>query len=279
MSDDNETTGQATTHFAVIPEWVLFTASPTAVKIYAILDRHSNRSDECFPGRERLSEMSGCSIATVKRAIAELCDMGALERWSRGRKGGGRTSNGYRILRDQPESNGVKSDPLDEGKRLTSEPFKRVTSDPGKNQSQSEPEGVLRFAPDPQAADGSKTSMFGDPVIDVYGYWRIKRDKLRRNYDTISVGRHKKIAARLKDGFSVDDLKRAIDGVCLDVQRWPDRAQHDDLTVIFRNREQVDRFLDLAAEKEQKRAKAAVCADCGVGGGYHTEDCPTKAGI
>lgn len=85
------------------------------------------------------------------------------------------------------------------------------------------------------------------PSIDVqrvYDHWREARGKTRANYERMSDGRRKKIQARLRE-FSVDDLCRAIDGIAHDP--WPDRAMQDDITIVFRSTEQVDKFLELAA--------------------------------
>ncbi len=80
-------------------------------------------------------------------------------------------------------------------------------------------------------------------VQTIYDHWRAKRGRTRSSYDTISPARRVKIQARLKE-FSAADLMLAIDGVAKDP--WPDRGQHDDLTVIFRSQEQTERFLEMA---------------------------------
>jgi hypothetical protein len=86
-------------------------------------------------------------------------------------------------------------------------------------------------------------------VAEVYAYWRDQRGKSRSNYERISPARRDKIASRLKE-FTVDDLKHAIEGVSHDP--WPERTQHDDLTIIFRNKEQVDKFLELYRDPPRK---------------------------
>ena len=83
-----------------------------------------------------------------------------------------------------------------------------------------------------------------DDVRRVYDHWRQARGKTRATYATISEGRRKKIQARLRE-FSADELCSAIDAVARDP--WAERALHDDLTVIFRSREQVERFLEMPA--------------------------------
>lgn len=80
-------------------------------------------------------------------------------------------------------------------------------------------------------------------VHRIYEHWRTARGKTSGRYDKLSPTRRQKITARLRE-FPADELIRAIDAVALDP--WPDRPRHDDLTVIFRSREQTERFLELA---------------------------------
>jgi hypothetical protein len=105
-----------------------------------------------------------------------------------------------------------------------------------------------------EGSDGSEEKESSKSVVDlsidsgavrrIYDHWRRVRGKTRSNYEKISPGRRDKIKARLKDSTE-EELLAAIDGVARDP--WPERPMHDDLTVIFRNREQVDRFLAFAA--------------------------------
>lgn len=78
-------------------------------------------------------------------------------------------------------------------------------------------------------------------VKTVYEHWRTARGKTDKRYATISDKRRQKIKSRLRE-FSVAELCAAIDAVALDP--WDERDQHDDLAVIFRSREQVERFLE-----------------------------------
>ena len=66
-----------------------------------------------------------------------------------------------------------------------------------------------------------------------------------------STERQSKIKARLKEGFTVQQLCRAIDGVAKDP--WPERGKsgNDDLTIIFREATQVEKFLELADGEAQ----------------------------
>jgi hypothetical protein len=79
-------------------------------------------------------------------------------------------------------------------------------------------------------------------VQEVYDCWRDLLGKSDSRYEKISERRFKVILARFKDGFSVTDLKQALRAVADD--DWPERVKHNDLTVVFRHREDVERWLD-----------------------------------
>lgn len=60
--------------FAVLPETVLYAPiSDRAVRVYAVLQRHTNMEAGAIPGRKRLAKMcNGCSLSSLDRAIREL---------------------------------------------------------------------------------------------------------------------------------------------------------------------------------------------------------------
>jgi hypothetical protein len=95
-------------------------------------------------------------------------------------------------------------------------------------------------------------------VKRIYEHWRKARGKSRASYEKISPARRQKIQARLKE-FSEDELIAAIDAVARDP--WPDRAIHDDLTVIFRGREHVERFLDIPSANGKAKANLLPAYD------------------
>jgi hypothetical protein len=98
-------------------------------------------------------------------------------------------------------------------------------------------------------------------IQTVYDHWRVKLGKTDARYaNRITPNRRKKIAARLRE-FTSEELIRAIDGVALDP--WQDRPRHNDLTIVFRTQEQVEKFIDLASGSSVKSAHP--CARCGMG--------------
>lgn len=112
---------------------------------------------------------------------------------------------------------------------------------------QDDSEALAPIRARPRSASASRSSLLGrgsaeGEVRAVYDYWRETLGKTDARYDRILPERREKITARLED-FSVDDLKRAIDGVAMD--SWEDRPKHNDITKIFRNSSQVEKFLEI----------------------------------
>ena len=54
--------------------------SAWAVRVYAYLDMRAGDKDSAFPGTETMANDMGVSIATVKRAIAELREKNWIKR-------------------------------------------------------------------------------------------------------------------------------------------------------------------------------------------------------
>lgn len=114
----------------------------------------------------------------------------------------------------------------------------------GVSPAESESESELKTANAVSSANSPTADT--DDVRTVYEVWRTERGRTNSRYAKISEARRAKIRTRLRE-FSVDELVRAVRGVALDP--WAERPHHDDITVIFRSREQVERFLSFADER------------------------------
>lgn len=82
--------------FAQVPEALIFhpDVSARGVRLWAMLDRRCAGSATTMPSRRMIAEALDCSVASVDRAIGELCDAGFLhkERADRG------DVNAYEVL-------------------------------------------------------------------------------------------------------------------------------------------------------------------------------------
>ena len=101
MSDPSATpTVTADDYYAIIPEWVLDTASARAVQVYGFLRRYADKDSlQSKPSRATLAKRARCSRNTIDRALNELVDIGALTVTPRFDDHGDRTSNLYHLHR------------------------------------------------------------------------------------------------------------------------------------------------------------------------------------
>jgi hypothetical protein len=70
-------------HFVMVPFWIARATelSPAALKVYLAIVTLANFTtrDGAHPSQKTLATMTGLSIPTVKRAIKELKDFGAIQ--------------------------------------------------------------------------------------------------------------------------------------------------------------------------------------------------------
>lgn len=76
--------------------------SMAAKVVYMSLSSRINCGAGNWPSHALIAEESSCSIATVKRALVELRDAGAVEWRQRATLKGGQTSNEYRLIVSPP---------------------------------------------------------------------------------------------------------------------------------------------------------------------------------
>ncbi len=69
----------ADAYFSIVPEFVVYSANPRAIQIYAILARYTDNQNKAFPSRSTLARLAGCSEDTVDRAIKFLVKFGLGE--------------------------------------------------------------------------------------------------------------------------------------------------------------------------------------------------------
>jgi len=79
----------------------------------------------------------------------------------------------------------------------------------------------------------------------VFDYWK---GRMKKKGARFTPQRRSKVQARLKDGFQVSDLKRAVDGCAMNP--WNNGAEtgkvYDDLELICRNATKVEQFREFA---------------------------------
>jgi uncharacterized phage protein (TIGR02220 family) len=87
-------------------------------------------------------------------------------------------------------------------------------------------------------------------IFDVYTHWTIT---MNRQQAKLTRGRKAKVRARLKEGYTVAEFKQAIDGCKASAYHMgqnDQRTVYDDLTLICRNGEKVEFFIEKAKSNE-----------------------------
>ena len=93
-------------------------------------------------------------------------------------------------------------------------------------------------------------------VQDIFSHWQITLKHQMAKLDSV---RRKAVSLRLREGYSVERIKNAINGITLSTYHMglnDQKTVYDDLEFICRNGKNVDRFADLWAAHEYKRKKA-----------------------
>ena len=98
----------------------------------------------------------------------------------------------------------------------------------------------------------TKTSGYSDEVIEVFDYWQERRSKLpHTRLAQRTAKRLSKVQARLRDGFPVDDLKRAVDG-CFGNPFNVERGFYD-LELICRDDQHVSQYIQWAQKNHARQ--------------------------
>lgn len=179
---------------------------------------------QAFPSIETLCENSRLSRSAVKSALARLRADGSIVETGRRSSGtavfsivmGGQNQAGSDSARADSGAGGSDSDA--QGPDPDPDPYRTTTT----RQGLSNPDSV-------------------DAVFD---YWRE-----RCNHPTakLTSDRRSKINARLRDGYTVDDLKAAVDGAARAAFVNDQGKRFDDLALICRNGEKLDSFIARAS--------------------------------
>lgn len=237
MADDTPDGGERPsdmiggTRFAIVPEWIIDEPGDV-VKLYAILDRHANKDRLVWPGQAELAERMGCSDRQVRRHLTRLRTIGALETVKRRYNG----TTLYVLRKDKPGLSGP--DRLDTGV-LTD---RTVVS--GLSGLERPPnESHLTRAKEPDAVD------------TVFRAWL---ESTKRTARTVKDSRRSRlITAALKTHPLADvlDAVRGWENSPYHRGENPSATVYNDLGLLLRDAEHIERFRDLARGPTRAPAK------------------------
>lgn len=96
---------------------------------------------------------------------------------------------------------------------------------------------------------------------EVFDHWKhVEAATGGMTQPTLTTNRRAKIAARLADGYTVEQLKQCVEGFCYDPFHSGQNnrnTRYTDLTTIFRNAEKVDAGIQKYAQTKKQRNERA----------------------
>nr|DAQ23465.1 MAG TPA: hypothetical protein [Caudoviricetes sp.] len=171
---------------------------------YAVIYGFSQTDGAKFTGsRKYLAEWCGCSMATIDRTLNSLVGKGLISRTSY------ITKHGYRAVEYAAMGPTHTDEPSD------TKPRTADTDDP--QTPADEPQPLLD---EPQAPAHPKEP---DPTEEVVDHLN---QRAGTNYKATTASTRKLINARLKEGFTVDEIKTVIDKKCADWLNNRDMAKY-----------------------------------------------------
>lgn len=204
------------TNFVTIQGWMRtkLNLKGNELLAYAVIYGFSQIAGTKFTGsRKYLAEWCGCSMATVDRTLISLVNKGLISKTSHITKYGN-TAVEYAATCTAPigEHSGTKTrtadaddahTPADEPQPLLNEP-----------QAPAQPEGP-------------------DPTEDVVNHLNLRAGT---QYKPTTANTRKLVKARLKEGFTVEDMKLVIDKKCAEWRNNPEMAKFLRPDTLFGNK-------------------------------------------
>lgn len=224
--------------FALIPEWVIgLPVSHGSFRLYATIARFADYdTGQAFPSRQTLAGRLSVSTDTVDRWLRELEKAGALE-ITRRKDGPINQTNLYRIIRLIPAAEGGRND--------AATPTRKDAATGGRKDAAQTKTTIDRYSP--------------KDIVDIFQAWldSTGRDETRTRLDD----KRKRIIQKALDLYPAADLVAAVQG-------WKQSAFHrgenenrktyNDLSLLLRDAEHIERFRDLHRTASRRGSKRAA---------------------
>ena len=238
--------------------WNIPDVSPTQKLVLVALANYCDERGRCWPSIRTVAAKTCLARRTIIRAIETLGKAGLVSVDRRNRDDGSQSSNIYQLSVKrgcQSDTGGCQSD-TGEGQAVT-------------------PRGVTDAPLEPSIEPPTNINTQVREIVDHY------RSKHPRRGRHLKPGHldWKRIASRIKEGFSVDELKKAIDGNLMDNWHQQHTAGHT-VEYIFRSATKVEQFIKLIErmrpQQEESSGKQAGLVKMG---GIHGFGTPSREDI
>jgi len=212
--------------------------------VLVILAHHANKDGECWPGLKLIAEEGGMSRASVISHINQIANLGFLHKAKRHDNKGYRRSTLYKLNFSQSlESQRREILRRDYGNQSQKECVSKVQDldaniiERSLEQSREQPNVVYE----------TEKIDFNVMVKDVFQYWQEVMNHPQAKLDPKRIA---SIKQAIKNNFSVEDLKNAINGCSKSPFNMGqnDRNQiYDDIGLIMRDASHIERFISYSS--------------------------------
>jgi hypothetical protein len=252
--------------FVAVPRHMLGKLSPNALALWVALLSHGWRDGRCYPGQETLMAETQLGEHPLRKAKKELVAAGLLDETRRGQG----KANLYRVRLQSPQnlesrnddSSSLVANPsspeVEEGEveeedslRSSSSSSPENTTEPSRPTSEQRESNVKSIP----AGSCMSNDISRATVLSLFSYWRTQcghpTAKLKRD-------RERKIVARLREGYTEADIRRAIDGAAKHAFVNENGVRFDDLELICRSSAKLEGFIERASPSAAGAQQATV---------------------
>lgn len=223
--------------------------SSSAKALLIVMANMANEHGLCYPSQKYLSESVEQDIKTIQKNINYLRDAGFIVDTGE-REGSTKQIIVFRIsMLEAPPKTDELNTPKN-GRHPKTEDIQNSVETPP-NFPLNTPKNGGRKLKETKGNESNTSIKPDDPVVIVFDFWKTTMNSPRSVLDKT---RKRRIEGALKN-FSIDDLKKAITG-CRD-SPWnmgenPQRTKYNGVDVIFRDAENIERFMSLAPKESTK---------------------------
>lgn len=206
--------------------------SGSLIVLLALAD-WANDEGVSWPSMDRLAQKARIDRRSAQRIVRQLAKDGVLKI----EEGGGRGKQHKYLIQTETVAN---CRPLAEINSDISD-TKRATFDA--QRATSGAETVTPMSPDPLVEPSEEPLVEPPAELRVFQFWQEHLDHPKAHFDD---KRRKAVAARLRAGYSVDDLILAVRGCKLTPHNMGDNERNtvfDDIELICRDTSHVERFI------------------------------------
>jgi len=219
--------------------------------VLVVLAYHANNENQCWPGLKIIAEECGITRSSVITHLNEIAKLALIEKERRFDQRGYRRSTLYKLNLNQ----GIKIQRKDsqrgqiqrrvfEGQRQDFD-IPKVKELDG-NIIERSLEQTIEQTDISEVITSSNLSPAKTQLTnteEIFNYWQSVMNHPRAKLDN---KRHRRIAQALKLGYSVEELKQAINGCSLTPYNMGSNDQnqrYDDIELILRDAPHIDRFI------------------------------------